>query len=169
MFLASTCTCAVYGKRRPVQSAHVQALAKNMAAQKFKNTLRSINLKLHYCIVLILWSRYTARNAQVAASLLSPSRYEDAFASLAGLDDNKLQVCHKLLTDLLQLFLQISSCSKFDVHRLDADLMKSAGLIKLVGKLHRAGKIHNLHQVCGVWLCSTRLPAIVKVHLRKTG
>ncbi len=26
---------------------------------------------------------YTARNAQVAASLLSPSRYQDAFASLA--------------------------------------------------------------------------------------
>ena len=38
MFLASTCTCAVYGKRRPLQSAHVQVLAKNMAAKK--NTLR---------------------------------------------------------------------------------------------------------------------------------
>ena len=38
MFLASTCTCAVYGKRRPLQSAHAQVLAKNMAAKK--NTLR---------------------------------------------------------------------------------------------------------------------------------
>ncbi len=38
MFLANTCTCAVYGKRRPLQSAHVQVLAKNMAAKK--NTLR---------------------------------------------------------------------------------------------------------------------------------
>ncbi len=34
MFLASACTCAVYGKRRLLQSAHVQALAKNMAAKK---------------------------------------------------------------------------------------------------------------------------------------
>ena len=38
MFLASACTCAVYGNRRLLQSAHVQALAKNMAAKK--NTLR---------------------------------------------------------------------------------------------------------------------------------
>ena len=38
MFLASACTCAVYGKRRLLQCAHVQALAKNMAAKK--NTLR---------------------------------------------------------------------------------------------------------------------------------
>ena len=34
MFLASACTCAVYGKRRLLQSAHVQVLAKNMAAKK---------------------------------------------------------------------------------------------------------------------------------------
>ncbi len=34
MFLASTCTCAVCGKRRPLQSAHVQVLAKNMASKK---------------------------------------------------------------------------------------------------------------------------------------
>ena len=34
MFLASTCTCVVYGKRRCIQSAHVQVLAKNMAAKK---------------------------------------------------------------------------------------------------------------------------------------
>ena len=34
MFLASACTCAVYEKRRLLQSAHVQALAKNMAAKK---------------------------------------------------------------------------------------------------------------------------------------
>ena len=38
MFLASTCTCAVHGKRRLLESAHVQVLAKNMAAKK--NTLR---------------------------------------------------------------------------------------------------------------------------------
>ena len=31
----------------------------------------------------IIDSTYTTRNAQVAASLLSPSRYQDAFASLA--------------------------------------------------------------------------------------
>ncbi len=34
MFLASACTCAVYGNRQLLQSAHVQALAKNMAAKK---------------------------------------------------------------------------------------------------------------------------------------
>ena len=38
MFLASACTCAVYGNRRLLQSAHVQVLAKNIAAKK--NTLR---------------------------------------------------------------------------------------------------------------------------------
>ncbi len=60
--------------------------------------------------------------------------------------------------------LQISSCSKSDVHRLDdlmqldevsflITVMKSTGLIQLVGNLHQAGKIHNLHQVCGVFGC----------------
>ena len=70
---------------------------------------------------------------------------------------NKLAASCELHTGLMQVVsstaasLQISSCSKSDVHR--CNLMKSTGLIQLVGKLHQAGKIYNLHQVCGVFCC----------------
>ena len=46
----------------------MQVLAKNMAAKK--NTLRSINLKLHYCIVLILCRR--GAGAVGAAAVIVP-------------------------------------------------------------------------------------------------
>ena len=103
-----------------------------------------------------LYEVYTARNAQLEANLLSPSRYQDAFASLALMITSLLQVVNRLAAicelhaRLMQVVyqlaasLQISSCSKSNVH-------KSTGLIQLVGNLHQAGRIHNLHQVCGVY------------------
>ena len=78
-------------------------------------------------------------------------------------------VCEKLSTGLLQVAncmqawrkllhqlaasLHISSCSKSDVHRLDAIWRGQIGLIQLVGKFHETGKIHNVHQVCGAFGC----------------
>ncbi len=44
--------------------------------------------------------------------------------------------------------MQISNCSKSEVHRFD-----EVNNIQLVDKLHQAGKIHNLYQVCGVFGC----------------
>ncbi len=61
---------------------------------------------------------------------------------LLRLDDNKS------VTVQVAVSLQISSCSKSNVHRLDA-IDEVNRLDTLVGKLHQAGRIHNLHQVCG--------------------
>ena len=86
MFLASTCTCAVYGKRRLLQSAHVQVLAKNMAAKK--NTLRFCSRSYvsvcKYSVIILLsrfstWRICSREQAKsecdwlVMSSVLSPS------------------------------------------------------------------------------------------------
>ncbi len=84
---------------------------------------------------ILVWF-YTARNAQVAASLPSPSRYQMRSHRLLRLDDNK-SVIHvvnglaatscelhaglvQVVSSTCSISLQISSCSKSDVHRLDA-------------------------------------------------
>ncbi len=67
MFLASACTCAVYEKRRLLQSAHVQALAKNMAAKK--NTLRFCSRS--YVSVCTLW-----RGLLIPLGYLHPGKCE---------------------------------------------------------------------------------------------
>ena len=125
-----------------------------------------------------LATNYTARNVQVAASLLqaccklrSSSRYQDAFASLApGLDDNKSaascqQACCKLRTaDLLQIAngrlaasCKLQTCCK----------LRTAGLLQVVEirltyhidkTIRKTQEIHEL-------LYFIRLTVYTRIHL----
>ena len=128
-------------------------------------------------VLRVLLTIYTARNAQVAASLLQAC----CLAVIKLISGCVRIACSGLMiTSLLQVVnrLDASWLSRLFIHKFDAscfnnlqqvckninlqqvwfsqiccNLMNSTDLLQLVDNLQQAGKIHNLQQVCVVSGC----------------
>ena len=120
-------------------------------------------------------AKYTARNAQVAASLLQAC-YHAVIKTTSGCV--RIACSGLMMTSVLQAVNRLAAdwLARIFIHKLDAgcfnnlrqvciiklqvwfsqtccNVMNSTDLLQLVDNLHQAGKILNLQQVCGVSGC----------------